>query len=96
MPNSGAPAGSPLDLPPLLCLWRVLKRRIRYAGQSRPDMREGCPEQLDWQFVQWVWHYRRTRRPAILAKLAALAPDMQVIRLLSPRQVAAFVAAHML
>jgi hypothetical protein len=29
------------DLPPLLCLWRVLRRRFRYHGRARPDMAPG-------------------------------------------------------
>src|SRR6185503_18315091 len=30
-----------LDMPRLLCLWRVTKRRLRYRNRSRPDMAEG-------------------------------------------------------
>src|SRR5687767_2595929 len=40
-----------LDLPRLLCLWRITKRRFLYSGRSRPDMAEGCTERLNWEFV---------------------------------------------
>ncbi len=45
-----------------LCLWRVLYRRFKYRRLSRPDMNPGCPEQLDFEFLKWVWTYP-ARRP---------------------------------
>ena len=68
-----------LDLPCWLCLARVLGRRLRHAGRTRPDMAPGCPEQLSWEFVRWIWTYPRRRRPAILRRLAALPPDRRAI-----------------
>jgi adenylate kinase family enzyme len=32
-----------LDLPRVLCIWRVLKRALIYRNDIRPDMAEGCP-----------------------------------------------------
>ncbi len=58
-----------LDMPRWLCLWNVLKRRIMYHKRSRPDMTEGCPEQLDWEFLRWIWHFNRDRRPGIVSQL---------------------------
>lgn len=58
-----------LDLPPLVCLWRVLKRLARYRNRSRPDMAEGCRERFDLKFLLWVWSYRRTTRPKIVKLL---------------------------
>lgn len=54
-----------LDLPPWLCLWRLIRRRFRHAGKSRPEMAPGCPERLDAAFLWWVASYRKTasRRP---------------------------------
>ncbi|HEX6289563.1 MAG TPA: DNA topology modulation protein [Herpetosiphonaceae bacterium] len=79
-----------LDLPRWLCLWRVVKRRVIYAGRARPDMSEGCSEKLDWQFLRWIWQYPRTRRPQILRQLAQLSAQKRVIRLRSQADVARF------
>src|SRR5688500_12440346 len=38
-----------LDMPRLLCLWRVVRRSIRFHGRSRPEMSDGCPERLSWE-----------------------------------------------
>lgn len=79
-----------LDFPRLLCLWRVIKRRVMYAGKTRPDMASGCPEQLNWEFLQWIWNYPNARRPGILEKLSQLTPRSQVIVLRSPKAVRQF------
>ncbi|WP_181350402.1 DNA topology modulation protein [Thalassobacillus sp. CUG 92003] len=73
-----------LDMPRLLCLFRVLKRRWMYHNKSRPDMGEGCKEKVGWAFIKWV-QYRETRRPKILSSLMASSQEQQVIVIQSPR-----------
>ena len=81
-----------LDLPPWLCLVRVLRRQVRYRKQTRPDMAPGCPEKLDWKFLQWIWRYRRDRRPGILAKMQRYAEGRRLVHLQTPAQVRCFLA----
>jgi len=82
-----------LDFPRLLCLWRVLKRQIRYLGRSRPDMTEGCPERISPEFVRWIWEYPRTRRPGVLERMRTAGAHARHLILRSPREVEAFVAS---
>lgn len=83
-----------LDLPPTVCLWRVIRRRLRYRGESRPDMTPGCLERLDLGFLLWIAFYRMRRRRAVLTKLAAAANNgKHAISLDSNAAVEAFVAA---
>src|SRR6266446_1846893 len=35
-----------LDIPPWLCLHRIIQRHNTYRGQSRPDLPEGCTDKL--------------------------------------------------
>lgn len=79
-----------LDMPRSLCLWRVVARRLRHARRSRPDMAPGCPERLEWQFLKYVWNYRKTRRPRVLEKLENLPPEKRVFVLRSPDEVRRF------
>lgn len=81
-----------LDLPRVVCVWRIVSRAVRYRGRTRPDMAEGCPEQVTWEFVRWVWGYPRTRRPGVLRRLAALPPTTRVVVLRSQRAVDAWLA----
>jgi len=68
-----------LDRPRLLCLVRVIWRRIRYHRQARPDMGQDCPERLDWEFIRWIWNYPATHRSKILQRLAELPPGQRAI-----------------
>jgi len=79
-----------LDLPQLVCLWRIAKRRLLYRGRSRPDMTEGCPEKLDWEFVNWVWGYSRRSRPKIVKLLAEHAATKRIVWLRSRAEVRRF------
>jgi len=79
-----------LDAPRYVCLWRVVRRAIRYRGRTRPDLAEGCRERLTWEFVSWIWTYAGRRRPGILTKLAALPHDKRSIVLRSSRDVDRF------
>jgi adenylate kinase family enzyme len=48
-----------LDYSTWLCLGRVLKRWWQFRGRARPDMTEGCPENLNLEFLLYVLNFRR-------------------------------------
>jgi adenylate kinase family enzyme len=56
--------------PRWLCLIRVIWRCLTDFGRGRPDMAEGCAENLDPEFLKWVWTFERVHRPNIEQKLA--------------------------
>lgn len=74
-----------LDFPNWLCLSRVFKRRWMYRGKTRPDMAEGCPEKVDWEFVKFIWTYPKKKRPGVLQMLERT--DAEVLILKSPGEV---------
>jgi adenylate kinase family enzyme len=82
-----------LDLPRLVCLWRVVRRWLRHRGRTRPDMAPGCDEQLNGEFLRWIWSYPTRQRPGIMAKLGALAGGQRVVVLRSQRDIERFLAA---
>ncbi|MEC5423764.1 DNA topology modulation protein [Virgibacillus sp. C22-A2] len=61
-----------LHYPTIYCLYGITKRRIQYRNQTRPDMGEGCPEKLDWEFINWVRQFNKTKVPAIYDRLSNL------------------------
>jgi len=79
-----------LDFPRWLCVWRVLWRRVRFAGRSRPEMPAACRERLTWEFLTYLWNYRRTRRPRILTLLNEVAEEKKVVVLSNSRAISAF------
>jgi adenylate kinase family enzyme len=82
-----------LDMPRLVCLWRVLERAVRYRNQRRPDMAAGCVERLDWEFLRWVWSYPKRTRPKIAGLLENGCADKRVVWLKSPAEVRSFLAS---
>jgi len=85
-----------LDLPPWLCAWRLIKRRVQYRNQTRPDIAEGCHEPLFsrqlFQAIYRVLEYPNRARRDVLRRLDALPPDKRVFRLRTPEEVRQFVA----
>jgi adenylate kinase family enzyme len=51
-----------LDYSRWACLWGMLQRALRNRGKTRPDMAEGCPERLNWEFVKYIWNFNRNNR----------------------------------
>ena len=51
-----------LDFSRFACLLGVLKRIVTTYGTVRPDMAEGCPERIDFDFLEWVWNFNKTKR----------------------------------
>src|SRR5215213_7583113 len=72
-----------LDLPRVLCLWRIVKRFLIYRDGTRPDMADGCRENLNLEFVKWVWNYRRRSRPRVIKRLQEHAQGKQIFWLRS-------------
>jgi adenylate kinase family enzyme len=79
-----------LDFPTGLCLWRIIKRMLLGYGRVRPDMADGCRERIDWEFIKFVWEYRKIRRPRILNAMKEFTSDDDVIRLKSQGEVDSF------
>ncbi len=79
-----------LDFSRLRCLYRVIKRGVKYRNKERPDMRKGNKERIDLAFYKWTWHFPRDQRPTIIAKLEKLPQEKEVIWLHTPKDVERF------
>lgn len=84
-----------LDLPLPLRLWRALLRSIRYRGQTRPDLPDGCPERLGIETLRFLNYIARTHRPnrRRMAALLAERPEVPLYHLKTPAEVRAFLTA---
>jgi adenylate kinase family enzyme len=82
-----------LDPPPLLAIWRVIRRR---RTGPRPDLAPFLDEQVGardfLEFVAYIWSYRRTRRPAVEDRIARHGAGKQVHVLRTRRDVRRFLA----
>lgn len=84
-----------LDMPRLVCLWRVLKRSLIYRNRSRPDMGAGCQEKLDPAFIEfilWIWNYPKRTRPKIIGWMRENSGSKKVVWLRSPAEAEKYLA----
>lgn len=79
-----------LDLPRTVCVYRTLKRWIRYYNTNRPDMTVGCNEKVDLEFLGWIWNFQKIKKPKIEEKLKFFGKEKTIIRLYSPKEVENF------
>lgn len=69
--------------PRLVSLYGIVTRWFRYAGRTRPETAEGCPERLSLEFIRYVWHFERDSAPKIIEKLAAYEGEIPLLVLKS-------------
>ena len=58
-----------LKFPAWLCVWRILRRVAGSWRRVRPDMAEGCPEQLNLEFLLYTAMFPFSARKRTDAKL---------------------------
>ena len=69
------------DLPRSTCLWAVLRRVVVHQLARRPDLPDGCPETVDWEFLRWIWTFPAQARPRIVDALERVRDDVMVVRI---------------
>ncbi len=79
-----------LEIPRIICVYRILKRVATYKKGSRSDIPEGCDEKFDWDFVKIVWNYPIRSKPKVEILLKQFANDKTIIRLKSNKEIENF------
>ncbi|MBT3789935.1 MAG: hypothetical protein HN725_09080 [Alphaproteobacteria bacterium] len=68
-----------LDMPRMLCIWRVIVRTLRLQGRNRADVAPECPERFDWMFLKYVWNFRNAHRPQLMETLRTFEGSLEVL-----------------
>ncbi|MGP4070820.1 topology modulation protein [Halobacillus sp. B29] len=82
-----------LELPLLLCLYRVIKRWWLHRGKTRSDMGEGCEEKLDFEFIKFIvatYYSRKKKMKKRLEAFQSMSPDKKIIALKSRKEIRDF------
>lgn len=72
-----------LDLPATTCLAGIAQRRLRQRGGQ--DKATGVYDRITWNFVRYVWDYRRSMRPRVRKLIDQHAAHADVVMLSSRR-----------
>lgn len=82
-----------LDFSRLQCIYRVIRRAVRYRGRTRPDLHPECPEQLpDLAFLRWIWNFPAAEMP-IVRHVLSQQRHKSIIILRSSSEVRRFLAS---
>jgi len=82
-----------LELPLYVCLYRVIKRRLKNRGRTREDMGKGCPEKLDWKFIRFIvttYHRRKRKMVHRLSEFQSMHPKNKVYVLKNKQEINMF------
>lgn len=79
-----------LDIPRLVCIWRIIKRWWQTRNIDRIDVPEGCRDRLSWQLFVYVWKFPAQLRAHIMEQLNEPRGKKPIIILSSAREVADF------
>lgn len=69
-----------LDYDTELCINSVYERAAKYKGVTRPDMTDGCTEQVDDEFKNWITSFKENVRPRMLSELNNSAVPYMIFR----------------
>ena len=83
-----------LEQPTIVCLFRAYSRTLQSLGRTRPDVADGCPEELSFALWGHVSSFNSRLRPRIEAWVLEYASEIQVLRLHGGRGVSDFVKAR--
>jgi adenylate kinase family enzyme len=81
-----------LDIRRTLCIWRVIRRTLKFYRRKRPDMADGCYERLDLPFLAFVWNYPERTKPKVMTLIEKHRSAANVVHLTSPRAVKQFLS----
>lgn len=71
-----------LELPLLVCLYRVLKRRVQYHGKTRRDIGEGCKEKMDKAFLKFIVTTYGMRKKTMIERMHFYAEEGKTVHYL--------------
>lgn len=75
------------------CLYRVIRRYLKYKNTVRPDMPPGCEEKLDLEFIKWVLRDGRTKRAKKRYRGVIEAYPQKAVVVKNQRQLNAYLSA---
>ncbi len=79
-----------IEQPLYLAALRAYGRTFKHLGRTRPDVGEGCPEQISLSLWGYVSGFNKRLKPRIENWIREFAPQIPVVFLRGDRQVASF------
>jgi adenylate kinase family enzyme len=75
-----------LDLPRLLCIWRVFKRLFWYNDHLSET---GCLNGINWVLIKYIWNFNRDKRQGI-ENLSRQYPNVEFLTFHSSQELESY------
>lgn len=79
-----------LDASTWTCMYRVIRRTLKYYGKERPGMVKGCKERFDLQFLHYVTTYNMVRRKKIMGIIESYSDQVEIVILRNKKEIQAY------
>ena len=82
-----------LEIPRIICIYRVLKRWLTHLGHTRSDMGSGCKEKMEWSFLKFIWttyYPRKQKMNERFVRFKQMGPEKTVILLQNKAEITDF------
>lgn len=80
-----------LDMPRYRCLWRVIKRLLKNYKKTTASSAPECVESIDFQFLQWVWNFKKRSHQHILDIIELFGTNKTIYIFKTNKQVVDFI-----
>ena len=77
-----------LDISTAQTLWSVIKRRYRYRNVRRPEMPEDWEEKLSWEFIRYIYRFKKDSRQKLLNEIEQYRHDGLSVHIFKSRKAA--------
>ncbi len=64
-----------LDITTAQALWSIVKRRYKYRKTKRPEMPEDWQDKLNWEFVRYVYRFKKDSRKKLVSEIEKYRHD---------------------
>ncbi len=84
-----------LKIPRLQCLWRIVKRAIKFHGKETPSSAQGCPERINgafFKFLKWAWDFELKFEAKVAELMEKYGHSKPIIVLQSQKEIDTFLS----
>jgi len=80
------------DFPKHMSLYGVVKRAVQHRNKHRAEMPSDWQETINWEFIKFVWNFRRDMRGQTVQALEEANAPLRLVTLKNRKQVKAYLA----
>lgn len=77
-----------LDIPTFVTFWSIIKRRVTYSPEKRPEMPDDWQEKLNLEFIIYVLKFKKKSRQKLINEIKAYGHKELDVKIFKSRKAA--------